>query len=144
MFRTLSYLFCFFLVFALADVNVVLGDTWEGRVESSADAVEDQLSRGMYSTSSDLELPYDGGDQVIGLRFSSVIVPMGASIDRAYIEFTVDEVQVDLPVYLIIDGELKVNPANFGSTGFDVADRTQTNAKVSWEPEHYPYLFSVL
>jgi len=138
MFTKLSCLICFSLVFALAGANVVLGDIWEGQIESSSDAVEDQLGRGMYSGSSDLELPYDGGVQVIGLRFSNVIVPMGASIDRAYIEFTADEVEVDLPVNLIIDGELKANPANFGSTGYDVDNRARTHAKASWHPEHFP------
>ncbi len=136
--KKVSYFVCLALVFALVGANVVLGEIWEGVVKSTDDAVEDQLTRGMYSSSSDLELPYDGGIQVIGLRFSSVGVPAGASIDSAYIEFTVDEVENDLAVNLVIDGELKVNPAKFGSTGFDVANRERTNAKAFWSPEHFP------
>jgi hypothetical protein len=136
--RRLSYFVCIFLVLAVAGINVVRGEIWEDVVKGSEDAVEDQLIRGMYSSSSDLEFPYDGGLQVIGLRFQSVGVPAGASVDNAYIEFTVDEVENDLPVNLVIDGEFKVNPAKFGSTGFDVVDRERTNAKAFWSPEHFP------
>ncbi len=138
MVRRPSYVMGLVLLVALLANGLAFGDTWEGRVETSPDAVEDQLSRGMYSTSSDLELPYDGGDQVIGLRFRGVIVPKGATIDRAYLEFTVDEVQADLPANLIIDGELSADPAPFGAAGYDVDKRERTNAKVHWYPEHYP------
>ena len=138
MYQKMSFLVCLVLMLALAATDTVRGDIWEGVVKSSDDAVEDQLARGMYSGSSDLEFPYDGGLQVIGLRFSNVGVPAGASIDSAYIEFTVDEIENNLAVNLVVDGELKVNPAKFGSVGFDVANRTRTNAKAYWQPEHYP------
>lgn len=138
MYRKVSFHVCLIFVLALASTDVVRGEVWEGVVKGSEDAVEDQLARGMYSSSSDLEMPYDGGQQVIGLRFSNVGVPAGATIDSAYIEFTVDEVENNLAVNLIIDGELKVNPAKFGSSGFDVANRDRTNAKALWQPEHFP------
>jgi len=138
MFRRLSYFVCLASVLALAGTNTVRGEIWEDVVQGSEDAVEDQLDRGMYSGSSDLELPWGGGLQVIGLRFQNVGVPAGATVWNAYIEFTVDEINADAHVSLIIDGELKVNPAKFGSSGFDVANRERTNARAVWEPEHYP------
>jgi hypothetical protein len=129
-----SYLICLALGLAVAGTGAVLGDTWEAR---TADAAEDQLTRGMYLTSSDLELPYDGGLQVIGMRFAPVGVPKGASILQAYIEFTVDELEANQAANLIIDGELKANPAPLGSTRNDISSRARTKAQVSWHPEHF-------
>ena len=137
MYRKLSHFVCATLFLGLTGSHVTQAEVWEGIIATSADAVEDQISS-MYSGSSDLELPWDGGPQVIGLRFLGVAVPKGASIDAAYIEFTVDEQNPDLPVNLVIDAEANPTPASFGSQGGDVNNRTRTIAKTYWHPEHFP------
>jgi hypothetical protein len=62
--RKLIYLVSFVLVLALAGTNVVFGGmVVEVGITNTNDSVEDQLERGMYMTSSDLEFPDDGGLQ---------------------------------------------------------------------------------
>ncbi|MEJ2704602.1 MAG: hypothetical protein P8Z79_19380, partial [Sedimentisphaerales bacterium] len=112
--------------------------TWEANISSGNDAVEDQLDRGMYLTSSDLEFPNDGGLQVIGLRYVDVGVPRNATVTNAYIEFTQDETTGPEAVNLIIDGELTPNAPPFSSADRDVVSRSRTVANVPWSPEEWP------
>ena len=129
----------FVLVLALARTNVVFGGkVVEIGITNGNDSVEDQLERGMYMDSSDLEFPNDGGLQVIGIRFMNVEVPKGANILEAYVEFTVDDVEADEAVNLIVEGELVPDAPAFADVMYNVRDRTRTAAKVEWQPEHYP------
>jgi hypothetical protein len=132
-------LFLFILVMSLVVANAAFaGKVVEVGITNGNDSVEDQLERGMYMDSSDLEFPDDGGLQVIGLRFLNVEVPKGANIINAYVEFTVDDVESDDPVHLIIDGELVPDAPAFADVMYNVRDRARTTAKVEWHPEHYP------
>ncbi len=136
--KKLIYLVSFVLVLALAGTNVVFGDTvWEGRIEDDIDDVEEQSSGSIDSTSSDLELP---DDQVIGMRFLKVRVPQGATVSKAYIEFTVDELEGPQATNMIIDGELSPNAREFSSSNNDVSDRSRTTEKVVWQPEDWPII----
>ncbi|MFB0552832.1 MAG: hypothetical protein ACETWQ_05900 [Phycisphaerae bacterium] len=137
--KKLFYLVTFILVLSLVSSNVVFGGiVIEIGITSGNDSVEDQLERGMYMDSSDLELPNDGGLQVIGLRFLNVEVARGANIINAYVEFTADDVEADEPVNLIIDGELVPDAPAFADVMYNVRDRTRTTAKVEWQVEHWP------
>ncbi|MFZ2145869.1 MAG: hypothetical protein WAV28_01515, partial [Sedimentisphaerales bacterium] len=129
----------FVLVLALAGTNVAFGGTVvEIGITNGNDSVEDQLDRGMYMDSSDLEFPNDGGLQVIGLRFLNVKVPKGANIIEAYIVFTVDETTGPEVVNLIIEGELVADAPAFAATDNNITDRTRTTAQVDWQPEAWP------
>jgi len=137
--KKLFYLVTFVLVLSLVGSNVVFGGiVIEFGITNSNDSVEDQLERGMYLDSSDLELPNDGGLQVIGLRFLNVEVPRGTNVINAYVEFTVTDVEADEPVNLIIDGELVPDAPAFVDVMYNVRDRTRTTSKVEWQPEHWP------
>jgi len=137
--KKLIYLFSFVLVLSLVHTNVSLGDmVVEVPNSGGNDSVEDQLSRGMYMDSSDLELPDDGGLQVIGLRFLNVQVPIGAEITNAYVVFTVEDVSIADAVNLIIDGELVPNAPAFTETDYNVSSRTRTEANVEWQPGAWP------
>ena len=61
------------------------------------DYAEEYSSNGyIYSGSSDLELCYDGGhggQQIVGLHFSSASIPQGVTISSSYLQFTADESQ---------------------------------------------------
>jgi len=121
---------------ALAGTNVVFGDAvWEGRIEDDIDDVEEQSSGSIDSTSSDLELP---DDQVIGMRFLKVYVPQGATVSKAYLEFTVDELEGPQATNMIIDGELSPNARAFADVTNNVSDRARTTEKVLWQPEDWP------
>jgi len=138
--KKLVYLTSVVLVLALAGTNVAFGAdlVWEGRITSGADDVEDQLTRGMYNTSTDLEFFNDGGLQVIGLRFLNVTITPGAVISKAYVEFLCDETGGGTqPVNAIIEGELKPNAPAFTSAANNVTSRPRTTAKVVWTPVNW-------
>ncbi len=137
--KQLFLLTSFVLVLALAGTNVVLGDVvWEGTIATYLDDVEEDVSGGIDSSSSDLELPYEGTGQstlqVIGIRFPNVIVPRGAAITNAYVEFMCDETKGGTEhVSLIIEGDLSPDAAEFSSNTHDVTNRPKTTAQVVWD-----------
>ena len=132
-------LFLFVLAISFVAANVTFaGMVAEVEITNGYDSVEDQLSRGMYMDSSDLELTDDGGLQVIGLRFLNVQVPIGAEITNAYVVFTVEDASGPDAVNLIIDGELLPNAPAFAETDYNVSSRTRTEANVEWQPEAWP------
>ncbi|MFH1715875.1 MAG: hypothetical protein ABIF19_00865, partial [Planctomycetota bacterium] len=136
--RKLLFL-AFALVLSLCVTSTTFGAVvWEANIAGGNDAVEDQLDRGMYLTSSDLEFPNDGGLQVIGLRFLNVAVPKNATVTKAYVEFTQDETTGPEVVNLIIDGELTPDAPPFTSADRNVVSRPRTIANVPWSPEPWP------
>ncbi|MHC4189155.1 MAG: LamG domain-containing protein [Planctomycetota bacterium] len=139
--RKLFVLTSFVLVLALAGTNVVFaGRVWEDRI--SDDAEEGVPGGGINTGSSDLEMPYEGTGkatpQVIGLRFSNVGIPQGASIAKAYVEFQCDEIKGGTePVSLLIEGELSPNAAAFADVTNNVTSRPRTTAQVVWVPANW-------
>jgi len=105
------------------------------RIASGADDVEEKLGNGAMSfTSSDLELGEDtalNGAQVIGLRFPYLNIPREASIDAAWLEFTVDETG-SAATNVAIRAQAIDNAPAFSTTAFDVTGRTPTAASVAW------------
>jgi len=142
--KKLIYLTSFVLVLALAGTNVTLGDVWEGRVIDDTDDTEELDPSGTPEAGSgDLEFPYEdagmGDKQLVAIRWQDVGVPKGATILDAWLEFTVDEIEEDLHVSVIIEGELNPNPPTFTeSTPSEIADRQpRTTAQAIYEPEHW-------
>ncbi len=107
------------------------------RVASSADDGEQQAITGeMYLTSSDLELgsdPADWGAQSVGLRFDNLNIPLGATITRAWIQFTADEAQADV-TNLAIRAQLSADAASFTNATNNVSGRPLTSVSVQWAP----------
>ncbi len=110
------------------------------QVNSSSDDAEE---RGLNTTntpgvidltSSDLELVKDGGDgnQFVGIRFTNVNVDQGTTIASAYIQFTVDETELD-STSVWITAEDNPNPGTFTSTLYDISNRSTINDSVLWE-----------
>ncbi|MHC4687009.1 MAG: hypothetical protein ACYTEW_22280, partial [Planctomycetota bacterium] len=139
--RKLFFLTSFVLVLALAGTNVVFGQTvWEGRISSGDDDYEQYVSSGvMDSGSSDLEITEEGSpgsNQFIGLRFNKVLVPQGATITNAYVQFHVDETGVpgdNRPGTKFLRGEAVDNAAPFLTVNNNIADRPTTSAEASWD-----------
>jgi hypothetical protein len=137
-------LMSFVLVLALAGTNVALGDVWEGRIIDNNDDTEELDPSGTPEAGSgDLEFPYEdpgmGDKQLVAMRFQNVGVPQGASILDAWIVFTCDEIELDLHVSVIIEGELNPNPPTFDEDlPFEIANRQpRTTAQAIYEPEHW-------
>ncbi len=107
------------------------------RVAAGSDDAEEFESGGfMYLDSSDLELAFDTantGNQHVGIRFDSIDVPQGATIDNAYIQFTADEANSGA-TSLTIWGQAADDPATFTSADYNVSSRIPTTASVTWNP----------
>jgi hypothetical protein len=119
--------------------------TLDIKIATGGDDTEEYVGTGgMSPTSSDLEMPYEDvvGDatdlQIIGLRWA-LPIPKGATITKAYVQFTCDETKSgDKPVNLIIDGQLIADAPAFTSTAKDLSSRTaRTKAQVAWAVENW-------
>ena len=107
-------------------------DTGVFPVRASADDAE-QGARSTSLDSSDLELLYDKARQTIGLRFPGVTVPPGASITRAYVQFTADK-STSTAVTMTVHGQAADNATTFTSGSTAVSGRPATLASVTWQP----------
>ena len=108
---------------------------FETAVSQSGDDVEELVSTGdIYVNSSDLELvediAYQGGAQVVGLRFTGVNVPQGATITNAHLLFTVDETSSGA-TSLQISGQDADDAQAFSIVNYDVSARPRTGS-VGW------------
>lgn len=111
-------------------------ETLYTRISTGNDDVEQRPDGSMYFNSSDIELvndSYTGGNQVVGLRFRALNIPQGATIDNAYIQFTVDETKNSNGTKSIFGHDTN-NSGSFSSATYDVSSRTKTSASVSWNP----------
>jgi hypothetical protein len=121
------------------DLNVTVGGTISGvggsdfRVAAGSDDAEESSSGSMSLTSSDLELVNDGNDQRVGVRFTGVAIPQGATIATAYIQFQADETQSET-TNLLLQGQAIDNAPTFTSSSGNVSSRARTAASASWGP----------
>jgi hypothetical protein len=146
--KKLIYLISFVLVLALAGTNVAFGQVvWEGRISSGDDDYEQYISNGdMDSGSSDLEITEEGSpgsNQFIGLRFNGVLVPQGATITSAYVQFHCDETGVpgdNRPGTKFLRGEAVDNAAPFLDVANNMSSRPTTSAEASWD---WPFWLTV-
>jgi hypothetical protein len=106
----------------------------EVRVAASSDDAEEAIPSGTITlTSPDLEMVRDATDQVIGMRFVGVTIPPGATITRAFIQFTVDETDGGTPT-LLLSGVAADDVPTFTSVAGNVSSRPRTSATVTWRP----------
>lgn len=124
-------------VFAAPDPSGPSITTVDVRVASNADDAEEALAGGVTLTSTDLELTDDGGVQTVGMRFSGVAIPRGASILAAWVQFQVDEVSTAAAT-LRIEGEAANSAAVFAASARNVSTRPRTAVAVAWTPAPWP------
>ncbi|MEN8260620.1 MAG: heparin lyase I family protein [Pseudomonadota bacterium] len=106
---------------------------WEGRVSAGRDDAEENLSTGkVYRRNRDLELAYDKAPQRVGLRFTDVAVPRGATIVKSYIQFTADEAHSDATT-VMIEGQDADDASPFRSRVGNLSSRPTTPG-VNWSP----------
>jgi len=109
----------------------------ESRIISRNDDVEEDIAGAISLRSSDLELGVESTAQTVGLRFTGVDIPAGATITAASIQFTVDEpnrAASSLSFY----GEASGNAAAFTTSNSNVSSRPRTTASVQWSPAPWP------
>ena len=109
------------------------------RIAAGSDDVEEAPDGDVYANSSDLELIYDGyngGNQVVGLRFTNISIPQGATITNAYLQFAADESNSGT-TNLTISGHDTGNASAFSSSNRNVSGRSKTSARVTWNPSSW-------
>ena len=111
------------------DVSIALAD----------DDVEESSTGVMSLASTDLELTFDSGngDQLIGMRFTGVAIPPGATITNSWVQFTVDEASSE-PTTLAIQAQDADSAAAFSAATRNVSTRARTGATVAWSPPAWP------
>ena len=121
------------VTYVSAEVNIC------AQITSSLNDVEQHGNNGsIYTNSTDIELVSDGsrGNQIIGLRYTTLQIPQGAIISNAYLQFTTDETNSGA-CNLSITGEDVNNSAAFSTTNNNVSNRTTTTSSVSWSPANW-------
>ena len=113
--------------------------TLDRRVAAKADDAEERTTTGAVALfDSDLEMSRDGTvPQIVGLRFRNITVPKGATITRAYVQFTSDQKVSSTAVTVSISGEAADNSAAFTTTARGLSARAKTSA-VPWAPAAWP------
>ena len=107
---------------------------FETRVASGADDIEEKSTGSIKVDSTDLELAVDGSSvQVIGIRFTNIDIPQGATIVSAYIQFQTDEVSTGA-ASLLIRGQDSDDAPAFTGVRYDASSRPLTDASVAWSP----------
>lgn len=102
-------------------------------VQGGSDDAEEKINSGaMDIGSSDLELVQESSEQLIGIRFVGIQIPRGATINSAFIQFTVDETD-DVLTNLIFEGELTADAQPYSPNAFDISSRTRTATSVNWD-----------
>lgn len=111
---------------------------FEKRVTAGSDDTEQAVTGANELTSSDLELTTDGTrQQVVGMRFTGVTVPAGATVTDAWIQFRVDEVSAGASS-MTVRAEAADNPPTYAAVSGNVASRPTTTASVPWSPPDWP------
>ncbi len=122
------------------DIEIVVnpGDLYPDNtyfiMDASDDGEEEIANGAMDLGSSDLELATDGSDaQIIGMRFSNILVEPGETVSSASIQFTSDGASSD-PVNLKIEGEKTVDSPFFTEADSNISSRPRTTASITWSP----------
>jgi hypothetical protein len=106
----------------------------EKRVSASSDDAEERVSGATALDSTDIELVFDaGGDQTVGMRFTGMTIPQGATILSAFVQFQEDE-ENTVATSLTIQGEDVDDAATFVASSGNITSRPRTTAAVPWAP----------
>ena len=109
----------------------------EVAVASPDDDAEESEAGVSYLESSDLEVVHDAwddaGNQAVGLRFVTVNLPQGVTINSAYVQFKVDETGSQATA-ITIRGQDADLAAPFQVSDYNLTARAQTEAMVNWLP----------
>ncbi len=86
-------------------------------------------------SSSDLEFYFDAGtqqEQISAVRFTGVVVPNGATIINAYIQFKADQSDSGSVIVNIVGDDVDNSQALDTNDDFNFSNRTPTSTNVSW------------
>jgi hypothetical protein len=111
---------------------------FEKRVTAGADDAEEGPRGGVSTTGTDLELVVDQGKvQKVGVRFTGVDIPAGATILEAWVQFQADETGSGV-ISVTLEGEAVDSAAAFTSSNANISSRPRTAASTTWSPPDWP------
>ncbi len=106
--------------------------TLDLRVESAADDGEERISTGKVKLyTNDLDLVFEYGDQLIGIRYPTLEIPSGATITKAYLEFEADQTQSETTSLSLTAEKNADAPPIADSTG-NISSRSTIGTSVNW------------
>ena len=105
----------------------------ETRVGASSHDAEESDSGNVSLTSSDLEMTLESTTQTVGIRFENLMVPQGAVVSIAWVQFQADEINSEA-TNLTIRGESVDDASIFSSVSDNITSRSVTSAAVAWSP----------
>ena len=106
------------------------------RVMRGENDVEENPQGKVVTNSTSLELVNDGNTQKIGIRFTDVGIPKGATIVNAYIQFKVGKATTT-NTNLSIRGDASANAPVFSKSTRNVSSRSKTTGIVNWSPSSW-------
>ena len=116
------------------EISAGVPQTIDVRINDNLNDAEQRPNGGMRLNSSDLELTEDDDEnQTVGMRFTGVSIPQGATITNAYIQFQVDQTS-SVPTSLTLVADDSDNSAAFTTQANNLTSRPQTSASASWNP----------
>ncbi|MCB0735358.1 MAG: hypothetical protein KDC76_12295, partial [Bacteroidetes bacterium] len=98
------------------------------QINNNANDVEERSDGSITSSSTDLD--FESGT-IVGMRFTSVDIPQGATITSAYINFYAEETDGSASSTKI-RGEKSGNASAFTSSSYSLSNRTKTAGYTSW------------
>jgi hypothetical protein len=107
--------------------------TLEVRVADKKDDAEESESGSMHLSSSDLNLGYDRGNETVGVRFTAVDIPQGATVLNADLQFQVADTSSEA-TSLTLQGEDIDDAPQFAGKPGNISSRARTAAGVTWSP----------
>lgn len=122
---------------ATSIVNVEVGNAICVKVNLSANDAEQSASGSVSLTSGDLELVQESTIQKVGMRFTNLNIPQGATIVSATIQFTAESTSNINPCNLNIYAQAIDNAPVFTTGSNNISNRTKTNATVLWSPANW-------
>ena len=105
----------------------------QSQVAATSDDVEEDAAGDMTMASSDLELVEESTVQTVGLRFTGLTVPPGATIVAATVQFTADETDT-VATDLTVRAQAADDAPTFQNVLGDVSSRPLTAASAAWSP----------
>ncbi len=107
--------------------------TLEQRIQASANDGEESPTGTVNLTSSSLQLVFDTSLQTVGMRWTGISIPAGATITAAYVQFYASQSQSEV-TNLTIAAQAADNPGAFTTATGNISGRPRTTAATPWSP----------
>ncbi len=120
------------IIFFLLFFSITLvANTFSTSITHSSDDAEQEVGNHRANlTSSDLELVYDGHQQIVGMRFTNIDIPKNATITNAYVTFHAKSSN-SKSLSLKISAEDNGNSATFTDEKRNISNRAKTST-INW------------